>query len=70
MIQLKHDTIKAHIVRRLIQATEILFGSCSGVCLGNVTVRTPLSIDALISSGYGVQVSTLLAEIECTHNVP
>lgn len=29
---------------------EIFLGACSGVDLGNVTVRTPFSIDALISS--------------------
>ncbi|KAJ2958457.1 hypothetical protein NUW54_g14532 [Trametes sanguinea] len=31
--------------------TVILLGCCSGVSLGKVTVRTPLSMDALISSG-------------------
>ena len=34
-------------------AMVIFFGTCSGVVFGNVTVRTPFSIDALISSLCG-----------------
>ena len=36
----------------------IFCGACSGVVLGNVTVKIPFSIDALISSGYEHSVSS------------
>lgn len=37
--------------REVAHEIVIFFGACSGVVLGKVTVRTPFSMDALISSG-------------------
>ena len=42
--------IKSVACWRTLYAIVIFLGACSGVVFGNVTLSTPFSIDALISS--------------------
>lgn len=45
----------------LLQAMAIFFGVCSGVAFGNVTLSTPFSIAALISSCYITSSATMFS---------
>ena len=59
---------EARVVQISIQEIVIFCGACSGVVLGNVTVKIPFSIDALISSGYSTsrQLSLPPSESQAT----
>lgn len=50
--------------------TVIFFGACSGDVLGKDTVRTPFSIEALISSGYKAMVSIFNVHQKETQRIP